>query len=149
MTAGFETIVRPVVFPVIRPARARVLAPADDPEKGVATLSGSGGGLIDLSFSESASWSRSRQVEAQRTVRVKRVKQKEEDGTINEENFVDIEEVKELRMVDAGGVEIRQQYAEPEEQDNVEIIVPEKVIPNPVTPEKIDVYPEPPPGRQR
>jgi hypothetical protein len=38
--AGFETVVRPAVFPDIRPAPARSLPPADDPEKGMCVITG-------------------------------------------------------------------------------------------------------------
>ncbi len=36
--AGLEVVVRPVVFPNIRPAPARALAPEDNPDQGIAVL---------------------------------------------------------------------------------------------------------------
>jgi hypothetical protein len=89
--AGFEIIVRPVVFPDIRPAPAQPVPAADDPEKGFATIRGNGGKQISLSTSYSSSLSSSVQSETKRRVDVQRVYQKEESGKINRKNFVDLE----------------------------------------------------------
>jgi len=91
MMAGFEIIVRPVVFPNIRPTPARSLPPPDDPEKGFATIKGNGAKLVSLTTSFSKNMSKSRSVETKRRVDVARVYQKKKDGTINKENFVDVE----------------------------------------------------------
>ena len=65
---GFETVVRPAVFPNIRPQPSRALPIEDAPDKGLAVISGGGAsGVISLSHSESHSWSRSRMVEVKRT----------------------------------------------------------------------------------
>jgi hypothetical protein len=89
--AGLEVVVRPVVFPDIRPAPARSLPPADDPEKGFAVIRGNGAKHIDLSNSYSASATSPAQREIKRRVDVARVYQKTGDGKVNKENFVDIE----------------------------------------------------------
>lgn len=89
--AGFEVVVRPVVFPDIRPAPAQPVPPADDPEKGFATIHGNGGKQINLSYSRSSSVSSSTHSEIERRVDEVRVYQKEDDGNINRNNFVDIE----------------------------------------------------------
>jgi hypothetical protein len=137
--AGLEVVVRPVVFPNIRPMPARSLAPEDDPEKGIATLSGASGALIDLAFSETQSWSKSKMVETKRRVDVERVKQKEKDPTtgeetINEENYVDVERMNKLWERDGKGVVTERRFAEPDyqapERDNIEVLEKDKMIIN-------------------
>ena len=89
--AGFEVVVRPVVFPNIRPAPARSLPPVDDPTKGFAVIKGNGAKSMTTSYSFSMSMSRSRSVETERRVDEARVYQMEDDGTVNRDNFVDIQ----------------------------------------------------------
>src|SRR4051794_2922653 len=96
--AGFEVIVRPVVFPDIRPAPAQSLPPADDPDKGFATIRGNGAKEISLSNSYSASTSTSQRKEIKRQVDEARIYQKNDDGTVNKANFVDIEVANKLWM---------------------------------------------------
>jgi len=96
--AGFEIIVRPVVFPDIRPQATRSLPPEDDPEKGKCTIGGSGGGLIGVSYSSSMSASRASQKEKKREVDEARVYQQEDNGAINQDNFVDIQVAKKIYM---------------------------------------------------
>ena len=88
---GFEVVVRPVVFPNIRPAPARSLPPQDDPDKGFAVIHGNGANQVGLSTSFSASTSTNKRKETQRRVDDVRVYQQEDDGTVNKENFVDIQ----------------------------------------------------------
>jgi len=95
---GFETIVRPVVFPNIRPVPTRSLPPQDDPEKGKCTIGGGGGGIIAVTENKSVSGSTHNPKEIERTVDQARVHQKNDDGTINEENFVDIEVANKIKM---------------------------------------------------
>jgi hypothetical protein len=89
--ASFEVVVRPAVLPNIRPAPKQSLPPQDDPEKGFAVIRGNGAKQVDLSNSWSVSASTSNRKEEKRRVDTARVYQKEEDGTINRDNFVDIE----------------------------------------------------------
>lgn len=86
--AGFEVIVRPVVFPNIRPAPTRSLPPADDPTKGLCVIHGSGGQLVDLPQSWSASSSKSRPIETRRRVDEVQIYQEEDDGKVNKKNFI-------------------------------------------------------------
>jgi hypothetical protein len=88
--AGFEVVVRPVVLPNIRPTPARSLPPVDDPDSGFCVIKGNGGKHVSVSTSYSFSTSRSRSVETERRVDKARVYQKEDDGTVNKDNFVDI-----------------------------------------------------------
>lgn len=96
--AGFEVVVRPAVFPDIRPPPALPVPPADDPTKGFATIRGNGAKTVGLSYSYSASISSSTRSETQRRVDEARVYQKEDDGKINKKNFVDIEAVNKVWM---------------------------------------------------
>ena len=89
--SGFEIIVRPVVFPNIRPQAARSLPPEDDPEKGKATIRGNPAKVFSLSYSYSFSASSSNEEETERQFDEVRVYQKRDDGTINRKNFVDLE----------------------------------------------------------
>lgn len=128
---GFEVVVRPVVFPAIRPTSARPAAPQDDPGNDVALIAGLGGKLIDLSFSQSGSVSRSRPTEVSRVVDVQRVKQKEPDGTVNEDNYVDVETTKRMTMQGGDGGRTTYYYAPPPEADNIETIEKDVTIKNP------------------
>jgi len=95
---SLEIVVRPVVFPNIRPAPARSLPPVDDPDKGFAVIHGNGGKQIDLTSSWSSSASQNKRQETQRRVDEVRVYQKEDNGTVNKENFVDLDVVNKLWM---------------------------------------------------
>jgi hypothetical protein len=141
--AGLEVVVRPVVFPDIRPAPAQPLPAADDPDKGFAVIRGNGAKHIDLTNSYSASVSTATQRETKRRVDVARIYQKKDDGTVNKENFVDIEVANKIWMegpsepspdtgdhafdvpdfppgVIRGNVEV-QNYRPIQEADNIEI----------------------------
>lgn len=89
--AGFEVVVRPVVFPNIRPTPKRSLAPEANPEKGICEIIGSSGRIIDLPYNWSVSTSKGKAVETERRVDEVRVYQENDDGTVNRDNFVDIE----------------------------------------------------------
>lgn len=96
--AGFEIVVRPVVFPNIRPAPAQPLSPADDPERGFAVIHGNGGKQIDLTFSWSGSASSSQRTEIKRRVDEVRVYQKKSNGKVNKKNYVDLDVVNKIWM---------------------------------------------------
>jgi hypothetical protein len=120
--AGFEVVVRPMVLPNIRPAAARVLPPQDDPEKGIAVISGGGGRAVDLPFSFSVSYSS--QASWQETTRQfdkKRVHQKDEQGNINKANYVDLEYLSRVRFETPEGPQ-KLLFAPPPEVDNVKTL---------------------------
>jgi len=128
---SFETVVRPFVIRTLRPpAPSQLLVPEDDPSQGFAVLSGAGMEKINSTYNEQSSWSKAREVETQRTVDVQRVYQKEEDGTVNKENFVEVENTRELRTERGDGTEERYYFAPPSEADNIETIEKDKVITN-------------------
>src|SRR5580765_1991863 len=96
--AGFEVIVRPVVFPNIRPTPTRSLPPADDPTKGFCTIKGSSGKVIDLPMSWSVSTSKQRPVETERRVDEVTIYQQLDDGTVNRKNFVKMKVANKITM---------------------------------------------------
>jgi hypothetical protein len=138
---GFEIVVRPVVFPDIRPAPARSLPPPDDPEKGFAVIRGNGAKSVSLGYSYSLSWSKSRSMESERRVDEVRVYQMDDDGTVNKDNFVDLEVANRIKMKEPGApgqagdvtvpggsagskgtsYEIAMYYARQAERENIEI----------------------------
>lgn len=118
---AFEVIVRPTVFPDIRPATARVLPPEDDPTKGMATISG--GGAKFMSTSSSHSTSVSYQVphrETKRQYDVERVYQVDDRGNINKANYVDLERLKRVRM--ESDRSYLYSYSAPTRAQNVEVL---------------------------
>jgi hypothetical protein len=120
--AGFEVVVRPVVFPNIRPAPPRVLAPEDDPTQGFATIGGSGGRSIDLPRNWSFSVSRNRpEEEVSRQFDNERVYQVDEQGNINENNYIDVERLKKVRLDSDKGA-VKMQYADPPKADNIKTL---------------------------
>ena len=88
---AMEVVVRPVVFPNIRPQPPRSLPPASDPKAGICEIKGSGSFIVNFSTNNSWSVTFGKEKETKRRVDVARVYQKNEDGTVNKENFVDLE----------------------------------------------------------
>jgi hypothetical protein len=96
--AGFEIVVRPAIFPDIRPAPAQPVPPADDPNKGFATIHGNGGHQFSTSSSYSVSASSSQRSETERRSDEARIYQKEDNGKINKKNFVDLRAPNRIKM---------------------------------------------------
>ena len=131
--AGFEVIVRPVVFPRIRPAPARSLPPVDDPEAGQTVFSGGSGQVIALTHSFSASGSRPGGTETERTYDVARVKGKSGGAgafaalaaslaaTGDEDAYIDVEVIKRVRMLGDSGTSVYN-YTPIQESENITII---------------------------
>jgi hypothetical protein len=125
--SGFEVIVRPVVFPNIRPAPPQVLAPEDDPTQGMAVISGNASGTL-LSASHTWSVNLSRQKPHQEAVRqfakerVYQVKKNPAGASIiNTDNYVEVERLKRVRLeTDQGPIKVN--YANPPKVPNVEVI---------------------------
>jgi hypothetical protein len=152
--AGFETVVRPAVFPSIRPAPARSLPPKGDPSKGFCVIKGSSGKTVDLPSSWSASTSKSRATETERRVDEVRVYQVEDDGTVNKKNFVDVDVANRIKTKEAGATAAQQaadaalNYAQRQldyeikqynfmrqvEKDNIEILNRDVIKKNPDAP---------------
>jgi len=95
---GFETIVRPMVFPNIRPIPTRSLPPEDDPEQGKCEIGGGGGGIVAVTENISVSGSTHNPKEVERRVDTARVYQENDDGTVNRDNFVDLEVANRIKM---------------------------------------------------
>lgn len=121
--SGLEVVVRPVVFPNIRPQQARVLPPLDDQTQGFASITGGSGRVIDLPHTYSLSITRQTpHTEVRRQYDVDRVYQKNDDGSINRKNFVEIERMTRV-LARNGNTEndIKIRYAPGPERDNVEV----------------------------
>jgi hypothetical protein len=101
--AGFETIVRPAIVPNIRPSAAQKVVAFADPEQGFAVIHGNPAKQLNLTTSISISISRSIGQETQRRGDIVRVYQKQDDGTINKENFVDLYTTNRMRVRDGQG----------------------------------------------
>ena len=89
--ARFEVLVRPVVFPNIRPASARSLPPEDNPSEGFAVIRGNGASIMNNSFNWTETISQSKRTETQRRVDEARIHQMDDNGTVNQDNFVDVD----------------------------------------------------------
>jgi len=126
---GLETVVRPVVFPIIRPRPTQSAPPKDDPNQGKADITGSSGKGIDLPYSYSVSSSQSRPTETGRRVDVARVYQMDDSDNVNRDNFIDINVANKIWM--KGSPVTMYFYTRIQESDNVEIRERDKMIPNP------------------
>ena len=121
--SGLEVVVRPVVLPNIRPQAPRVLAPASDPEQGIATFTGSGGGMVDLPYSYQLSSSKAQpHTEVERTYDVDKIYQKNDDGTINKDNNVKVQRTTRNKFKDPSGNVLHLVYQRPQLDDNIETI---------------------------
>ena len=120
---GFETIVRPAVFPNIRPAAARTLPIADAPDKGLAVISGGGASsVISLPYSETHSWTKSRMVEVKRHFDKARIYYTNPDGTINRNEYWEFEVLTRIEYLENGHTAFGQQFAHMPEGENVQVI---------------------------
>jgi len=124
--AGFESVVRPSVFPDTRPTSSPA-TPVNDPNSGKGLITGSSGKTINLPFSFTLTASESRMSERRRRVDVARVYQANDDGTVNRDSFVDINVVNKLWMDEAGITNMRY-YRRVEPADNIEIKEKDKEI---------------------
>jgi hypothetical protein len=120
--AGFEVVVRPMVLPNIRPVPARVLPPQDDPEKGIAVISGGGGGPVDLPYSFSVSYSsQAAATETKRQFDKERVYRVDEKGNVDKGTYVDLERLSRVRLEFPDGPQ-KLLFADPPKVDNVETL---------------------------
>jgi len=123
MTLGpsFYSIVRPEILPKIRPTAERKIAAFTDPDQGFAVIHGNPAKQLNLTTSKSISTSRSNGVEYQRRVDLMRVYQKNDDGTVNRDNFIDVEIANRLRVRDAKGTTTTYFKRLPQ-KDNIELL---------------------------
>lgn len=125
-------LVRPNVNPTIRPSAANPVTPLDDPAQGTAVIGGGGSAqTITLTSSGQASWSRARPAEVKRVVDRQRIYQKEPDGTVNKENYVDVDTVKQQTVARGSAGNETTIYMPPPEADNIETIETNVEIKNP------------------
>jgi hypothetical protein len=125
--AGFELIVRPVVFPNIRPAPAQVLPAEDDPTQGMIAIGGQPSRSLSASSGWSVSLSRDKpHKEQKRQFDTERVFQQDAGGGINRQNYVDVERLKKVRLERKEGP-YKMLYDDPPSRPNVEIIAADQV----------------------
>lgn len=125
---GLEVVVRPVVFPNIRPPPSRSLPPEDDPEQGFATIGGGGGSLITLTHSFTASVSKSGGTEISRTFDVARITPSPDaanpdararSAAGDDDVYIDVEVLTQIKMKDKTATF---RYTPIAEADNIKII---------------------------
>jgi homoaconitase/3-isopropylmalate dehydratase large subunit len=123
---GFEVIVRPEILPDIRPARQpRMPAPTAAADQNMAVLSGGSAQMIDLTTSTSYSSSKTKQVEKKRKFNKERIYHKDDDGTIDKSQYIDVERIKKIEYM--SGDPSQTVYAEPPQRDNVEILEKDQI----------------------
>ena len=91
MPASPFEFVRFALLPNIRPPGTGQTPSVDAPEEGVTAIAGTGGGVVDLSFSVSHSWSRSGQQEIRRIYDKVKIYYTRPDGTIDFSSWVEVE----------------------------------------------------------
>lgn len=101
--AGFEVVVRPVVFPDIRPRARQSLPPQDDPEKGFAVIKGNPAKVVGFTNTWSMSSSKSKPTETSRRVDDVRVYKKDDDGTVDKNTYVDLQVANRITMNHGSG----------------------------------------------
>jgi hypothetical protein len=127
--AGFEVVVRPMIFPNIRPvARPSIVPVATDPAQGLIVIRGASAKTIDLPYSSNTSFTVTFATkETKRRVDVARIYQKTDDGggatrsTVNRSNYIDVEVANQITMLQSGGT-FDYDYQRVQASDNVEII---------------------------
>ena len=118
MPASPFEFVRLAVLPSIRPPGVDQTASMDLPEEGVASISGTGGGVVDLSFSVSHSWTRQIHDEAKRKYDIVRTFYTRPDGTIDYNSYVEWEVVRQVSWANGD----KEAYGKPEIAINMELI---------------------------
>ncbi len=118
---GFETVVRPVVFPDIRPPPVRALPIADAPDKGLAVITGGSNSVVDLPHSETHSWSRNRMVEVIRHYDKARIYYTNPDGTFDYSQYWEFEVLRSVEFLKNGTTAFGQQYGPMQEGPNIEV----------------------------
>jgi hypothetical protein len=139
MMASFETVVRPVVFPDIRPQAPRSLPPDDDSSGMV--IRGNPAKSFDLSYSYSFNASSNSNRETEREVDTMRIYQHD-----NHDNYIDVDVATRVNkrgprgfasgtdpsFGDSSQNEMwREKYRKPEESENIEYRSSKTVSNNP------------------
>ena len=129
--AGFETVVRPMILPNIRPAAARPVPFADDPAQGKCVISGQGAATITNSYNDSVSIQRASAAEQKRTFDEVRIKPKKgsggatrgaREGEDDSGPYIDVEVVSKVYLKGSDGKKFVRKYAKIEESENVKIM---------------------------
>lgn len=110
---GLETIVRPINNKDFQPTARPLIEPSDD---NPITIDGGTAQLISLNHSANYSWSHQSEKEVERTYDVMRIHNPDD-----EDQFVDDEVVKKIKLRGADGNIRKVNYGDPPEADNIEI----------------------------
>jgi hypothetical protein len=142
---AFEVVVRPVVFPNIRPQTPQILPQQTDSTQGFATLNGNPAQSASGSYSYTSSTSNTRRQEKNRLVDNMRVyqkldkeDQKEGEDNVNKDNYIDMYFAKRITMFgdsrnannSFGGGRLQEKYGyqKQKEEDNIELREENKLI---------------------
>jgi hypothetical protein len=132
--AGFETIVRPMILPNIRPAPARSVAPADDPEQGKCVIAGHDTGTITSSYSINTSVQKASATETKRQFDEVRISEKDDKDPGEgggggggkpkpKKSFVDVENVTKLWLTGSDGKKFTRKYTPiASDDENIQIL---------------------------
>ena len=131
--AGFETVVRPMILPNIRPAVAQRIV-NDDPEQGKCVISGQGAATITNTYTNSVSITRSGATETKRQFDEVRIYSGEATGggavaargareaSQTDGPYIDVEVVKKIWLKGNGSEKFTRHYAEVELEDNMVLL---------------------------
>jgi len=112
----FEVLVRPNVYPRIRPI-PNPAPPPLDPEDRLVVLDSSSVTIIELNFTYSYSMSRTKIEETSRKFDVARISNVDDSS-----QFVDVEVITALKLRDADRMVYKRKYEKPKAGPNVEIL---------------------------
>lgn len=116
---GLETVVRPIENRDFRPTPKQLLEPSDDNEF---ILDGGDGSMLSLRHSINYSWSHTAETEVRRKFDVDRIHNPDDD-----EQFVDVERITQLRVKDAKGKIRKLHLARPPAADNITTVSTDNV----------------------
>jgi hypothetical protein len=128
--SGFETIVRPMILPNIRPAPARSVAPADDPEQGKCVIAGHSTGTITSSYSINTSVQKASAHEEKRQFDEVRIREEGRGGDARGTrapapggSFIDVEVLTKLWLRGSDGKKFTRNYTPiDDEAGNIQIL---------------------------
>ena len=119
---GFETVVRPVVFPNIRPPAARIVPIEDAPDKGLAVITGGSGSVVNWPYSGQSGWTTSRMVEVKRKYTKARLYYTRPDGTLDFDQYWEFEVLESVEYVINGQVSQTQIFAPVKDAKNFKVM---------------------------
>jgi hypothetical protein len=119
MAASPFEFIRRGILPSIRPPGVDQTASMDLPEEGVVSISGTGGGVVDLTFSISHSWTVQVHEEEKRRYDKMRTYYTRPDGSVDKSSYVDWEAAREITFGGTGG---KDSYSKMPTAENITLI---------------------------